>query len=141
MNSKIHCYTEKSVGSRSLGGSSTWGRLGLEGLLIFVSSTLFSSGSITTWRVAERFFSEFFSFLFDNTSWCYLVFVFLFPTLKLYFILLIMDEYGLEQCYWLFAHIYSYSALSLSQSRSNLAVILIWESKQTLVFPHKFELS
>ena len=35
-----------SVGNRSLEGSSTWGRLGLEGLLLFVYSNLFSSGSI-----------------------------------------------------------------------------------------------
>ena len=36
----------KLVGSRSLEGSSTWDRLGLEGLLLFVYSNLFSSGSI-----------------------------------------------------------------------------------------------
>ena len=36
----------KSVDSRSLEGSSTWGRLGLEGLLLFVYSNLFSSESI-----------------------------------------------------------------------------------------------
>ena len=35
----------KSVDSRSLEGSSIWGRLGLEGLLLFVYN-LFSSGSI-----------------------------------------------------------------------------------------------
>ena len=35
--------------------------------------TLFSSGSILTWRIVERFFAEFFGFLFDNTSWCYFV--------------------------------------------------------------------
>ena len=44
--------------------------------------TLFTSGSISTWRVAERFFAEFFSFLFDNTSQCYFVFASLFPTLQ-----------------------------------------------------------
>ena len=44
-------------------------------------STLFTSGSILTWRVAKRFFAKFFGFLFDNTTWCYLVFEFLFPTL------------------------------------------------------------
>ena len=43
--------------------------------------TLFSSRSISTWRVVERFFAVFFGFLFDNTSWCYLVFASLFPTL------------------------------------------------------------
>ena len=31
-----------------------------------------SSGSITAWMAAERFFAEFFGFLFDNTSACYL---------------------------------------------------------------------
>ena len=36
----------KSVGSRSMEGSSTWGRLSLEGLLLFMYSILFSSGSI-----------------------------------------------------------------------------------------------
>ena len=36
----------KSVGSRSFEGSSIWGRLGLEGLLLFMYSNLFSSGSI-----------------------------------------------------------------------------------------------
>ena len=36
----------KSVGSRSLEGSSIWGRLGLEGLLLFVYSNLFFSGLI-----------------------------------------------------------------------------------------------
>ena len=35
-----------SVGSKSLEGSSTWGRLGCEGLLSFMYSNLFSSGSI-----------------------------------------------------------------------------------------------
>ena len=103
--------------------------------------TLFFSRSILTWRVAESFFAEFFGFLFNYTSQCYLVFSSLFPTLKLYFILLIIDEYGLGQCYRLFALIYSYSTLSLSQSKSNLAVILIWGSKQAIVFSHKSELS
>ena len=43
--------------------------------------TLFSSGSISTWRVTERFFTKFFGFLFNNTSWCYLAFASFFPTL------------------------------------------------------------
>ena len=30
--------------------------------------TIFTSGSISTWKVAERFFTEFFSFLFNNMS-------------------------------------------------------------------------
>ena len=67
---------EKSVGSRSLEDSSILGRLGF---LLFVYSNLFTSGSISTWRVAEKFFTEFFGFLFDNTFWCYLVFASLLP--------------------------------------------------------------
>ena len=45
------------------------------------TSTLFSSGSTSTLRVVERIFTEFFAFLFDSTSWCYLVFASLFLTL------------------------------------------------------------
>ena len=41
----------------------------------------YSSGSISTWKVVVRFFAKFFGFLFDNMSWCYLVFASLFPTL------------------------------------------------------------
>ena len=58
------------------------------------------------WRATEWFFAEFFGFLFDNTSRCYLVFAFFFPTLLAFILLLISDEYGLEQLYCLFAHIY-----------------------------------
>ena len=42
--------------------------------MIFVYSNLFTNGSISTWRVTERFFAEHFGFLFDNMSRCYLVF-------------------------------------------------------------------
>ena len=59
---------EKFVGSRSLEDSSILGRLGLEGLLLFVYSNLFTSGSISTWRAAKKFFIEFFGFLLDNMS-------------------------------------------------------------------------
>ena len=132
---------EKSIGSRSLEESSTLSNQVWSVFCYICTSTLFSSKSIAAQRVTERFFAEFFSFLFDNTSRYYFVFAFLFPTLKLYFILVIIDEYGLRQCYRLFVLIYSYSTLSLNQSKSNLAVILIQGFKQTLVFSHKFELS
>ena len=49
-----------------------------------------------TWRAAERFFTEFFGFLFDNTSWCNLVFTSFFPTLLVFILLLVFDEYSLE---------------------------------------------
>ena len=45
------------------------------------TSTLFSSGSLSTWRVAEKFSVKFFNFLFNNASRCYLMFASLFPTL------------------------------------------------------------
>ena len=48
------------------------------------------------WRAAERFFGEFFGFLFDNTSVCYFVFAFFFPILLAFILLLIFDKYGLE---------------------------------------------
>ena len=35
--------------------------------MIFMYSNLFTSGSIQAWRAAERFFIEYFGFLFDNT--------------------------------------------------------------------------
>ena len=70
---------QNSIGSRSLERSSTLGRLELEGLLLFVYSNLFTSRLISTWRVVEKFFVEFFGFFFDNTSWYYLVFASLFP--------------------------------------------------------------
>ena len=41
--------------------------------------TTFFSGLFTAWRVAERFYAEGFSFLFDNTACVVLVFASLFP--------------------------------------------------------------
>ena len=86
----------KSVNRRSLEGSSTWGRLGLEGLLLFVYFNLFSSGSIAVWRAVERFYAKYFGFLFDNISACYLVFAFFFHTLLTSILLLCYNVYGLE---------------------------------------------
>ena len=48
------------------------------------------------WGTAKRFLIEFFGFLFDNTSRCYIVFVSFFSTLLALILLLIFDEYGLE---------------------------------------------
>ena len=77
-------------------GSSTLSRLDLEGLLLFVYYNLFTSGSISTWRVVERFFAEFFGFLFDNMSWCYLVFASLFPYSCTLHLLFVIYVYALE---------------------------------------------
>jgi len=52
--------------------------------LIFVYFNLFTSRSILAWRATERFFAEYFGFLFNNTSWYYLVFASLLPIFKLY---------------------------------------------------------
>ena len=61
-------------------GSSTLGRLGLEGLLLFVySNFIFLVDRFTTWREVEKFFAEFFSFRFDNMSRCHLLVASLFP--------------------------------------------------------------
>ena len=55
------------VEARSLEGLGALGRLGLEGLLYSCIPTLFSSGLLTAWRVVERFYTEDFDFLFNNT--------------------------------------------------------------------------
>ena len=53
----------------------------------------------TTWRVAEKFFSgfftEFFGFLFDSTSPCYLVFASLFPYSCALLLMLVVHAYAL----------------------------------------------
>ena len=53
-------------------GLGTLGRLGLEGLLLFIYPTTFSSGLPIAWTAAEVFYAEGFGFFFDNTSLCYL---------------------------------------------------------------------
>ena len=98
---------------------------------------LLSSESITAWKAAERFFAEFFSFLFDNTSACYLVSAFFFPTLLPFILWLCYNVYGIEQLVCLSARIYSIPHLVLSQSKINRVITLIWISKQLLCF-HTF---
>ena len=96
----------KSVSSRSLkskvhGLNQAW--------RVFCYSctlTLFSSGSITTWRATVRFFAEFFGFLFDNTSWCYLVVASPFSYSCALLLLFVVHVYALEQ-YRFIKHIYS----------------------------------
>ena len=56
------------VGVRSLEGLGTLGRLGLEGLLLFMYSNF--SGLLTAWKATERFYAKDFDFLFDNTLLC-----------------------------------------------------------------------
>ena len=74
----------------------TLDRLGLEGLLLFMYPNLLSSGSIYRLEGAERFFAEFFGFLFDNTSPCYLVVASLFPFSYTLLLLCVVHIYALE---------------------------------------------
>ena len=61
------------VGVRSLEGLGALGRLGLEGFsAIYAFQFYFLVDHLIAWRAAVMFFAEFFSFLFDNTCWCYL---------------------------------------------------------------------
>ena len=108
-------------------GLGTLGRLVLEGLLLFVYPNLLSSGSITTWRAAERFFVEFFNFLFDNISVCYLVFAFYFPLLLCFTFIIC--------CSCLCTRVVSVDCTSFTIGGLNhLTVIFNWGSKQALVF-------
>ena len=50
----------------SLEGLGTLGRLGLEGLLLF----MYPNFILIAWKAAETFYAEGFGFLFDNTSLC-----------------------------------------------------------------------
>ena len=59
--------------------------------------TLFSSRSILTSRITERFFAEFLGFLFDNTSWCYLMVASLFPYSCALLLLFVVHVYALEK--------------------------------------------
>ena len=66
-------------------GIGTLGRLGLGVYCCSCIPTTFSSGLLTAWRAAKRFYAEGFSFLFDNTSLCCPVSTSLFPYLCLLF--------------------------------------------------------
>ena len=93
--------------------------------------TLFSSGLITTWRAAERFFAEFFDFLFDNTSWCYLVVASFFPYSCALLLLFVLHVYALVQ-FSVYCASFTLVLHLDSQSKINLAVIFYQGSKQLL---------
>ena len=50
----------------------------------------------------ERFFTEYFSFLFDNTSQCYLVFASLFPLSLSFIFVVVACSYGLKSSFGYF---------------------------------------
>ena len=74
------------------------GRLGLEGLCYSCILTLFSSGLLVAWRALERFFAEYFGFLFDNTSPCYVCVHLHLSSLSLYLLitLVFVINFGLD---------------------------------------------
>ena len=74
----------------------------------------------TSWRAAERFFIEFFGFLFDNTSACYLVFAFFFPTLLTFILLLWFDKYCKVEFIQSFCWLYSVPNLYVIQHLETL---------------------
>ena len=116
--------SEKSCWSRSLEGLGTAGKLCLKGLLLtHVSQLIVQQIDYHLERAAERFFTKFFGFLFDNTSACYLMFASLFPTLLPFILLLCYYEYGLVACLFIRSHLL-FSALSINQSKIYRAVIL-----------------
>ena len=67
----------------------------------------------TAWKAAERFFVEFFGFLFDNISACYLVFASFFPYSCALILLFVVHVYAQETkvVIGLLRLIYSYSTL------------------------------
>ena len=50
----------------------------------------------TVWRAAERFFTEFFGFLFNNPCWYYLCVCFSLPYFFLLIAVVFVINYGLE---------------------------------------------
>ena len=79
-----------------LEGLGALGRLSLECLFLFVYPNLLSSGSIFHFEGDREVFAEFFGFLFDNTSPCYLVFASLFPYSCAILLLFVVHVYALE---------------------------------------------
>ena len=115
--------SKKPCWSRSLEGLGTLDRLGLEGLLLFVYPSLLSSGSIYCLEGGGEVFRR------RVILWLHLSSL----TLVLYFYFLL----------FMFMHQSSYRFIALhlllfrtqiNQSKSNLAIIFNWGSKQSLVF-------
>ena len=104
----------------------------------FMYPNLLSSGSITTWRVAERFYAKDFGFLFDNTSLCCLCVCILLPYSFSFHITAVLYCIWLRVVYLFICSLLLYPSLSLSQSKIYQAVIFNLESKQLLGF-HTFQ--
>ena len=133
--------SEKPCWSRSLEGLGIKGRLGLEGLLLTLVSQLIVQWIDFHLEGRERFFTEFFDFLFDNTSRCYLCLYLSSLLLFISFLLLCCFKYGLEQLSCLYACVYTIPHLVLSQCKINQAITLIWGSIQLVCFRHISKLS
>ena len=89
---------------------------------------------LTAWRAVERFFVEFFGFLFDNTSWCYLVVAYLFPYFCALLLLFVVHVNALEWFYWFITFHLLLFRTKINESKSNRAVILIEGLNKFLYF-------
>ena len=126
--------SKKPSWSWSLEGLSTFGRLGLKGLFLFVYPNLLSSGLIYRLEGRRRGFSPSSSVSSSITHWRVMLYLHLSSlTLVLYFycLLFIFMHQSSIGC---LCFIYSYFHTQISQSKSNLAIIFNWGSKQALVF-------
>ena len=146
--------SEKPYWSRSLEGLGTWVDQAWRVSCYLCIPTYCLVDRFTAWRATERFFAEFFNFLFDNIfggqqrgfspsssisssithQRVILFFHSLFPYSCALLLLLVVHAYALEQFYWFIALHLLLFRTQISQSKSNLAVIFNWGSKQALVF-------
>ena len=132
--------SKKTVGSRSLEGSSTLGRLVLEGLLLFVYSNFILQWIDLPLGGQRRGFSPSSSFSSSITRLGVILWLHLSSlTLVLYFYCLLFMLMHQSSYRCIVLHLLLFCT-QISQSKSNLAIIFYWESKQALVFSHKFEL-
>ena len=96
LKSQIRQGFVKSVGSRILEGSSTLGRLCLEGLLLFVYfNFIFQWIDLLLGRRRRGFLPS--SLISSSMSWCYLVVASLFPYSCALLLLFVIHIYALEQ--------------------------------------------
>ena len=124
---------EKSVGSRSLEGLSTLARLGLEGLLLFVYSNFILQWIDLLLEGRRIGFSPSFSVSSLMTHLGVILWLHLSSLtflLYLYFLLFMFMHQSSYQ--FIVLHLLLFHT-QISQSKSNLAIIFNWGSKQTLV--------
>ena len=139
--SQIRHSFEKPCQNRSLEGLGTLGKLGLEGLLLFLYPNLLSSGLIYRLEGGGEGFSP--SSLVSSSITCLGVILWLHLsslTLLLYFYCFLFMFMHQSNYRFIALHLLLFCT-QISQCRSNLAIFFNWGSKQALVFLHNFELS